>query len=64
MDLSEEGGRPSLGLDDLEFREIVRHNGFGAGPFGGLHHGERCDRTELLNTVKLMVRLYAAGSYR
>ena len=22
-----------------------------------LHHGERCDRTEQLNTVKLIVRL-------
>ena len=41
----------------IEYPEIVTDKPFGAGPFGGLHHGERCDRTEQLNTVKLMVRL-------
>ena len=41
----------------IEYPEIVTDKPFGAGPFGGLHHSERCDRTEQLNTVKLMVRL-------
>jgi len=41
----------------IEYPEIVTDKPFGAGPFGGLHRGERCDRTEQLNTVKLIVRL-------
>ena len=40
----------------IEYPEIVTDKPFGAGPFGGLDHGERCDRREQLNTVKLMVR--------
>ena len=40
----------------IEYPEIVTDKPFGASPFGGLHHGERCDRTEQLNTVKSVFR--------
>jgi hypothetical protein len=38
------------------FGAVITDKPYDAGPFGGLHHGERCDHQLGLNTVKLMVR--------
>ena len=38
--------RPTAQTKRAVFGAVITDKPFGAGPFGRLHHGERCDRTE------------------